>query len=168
MIRLATALVLVVLTTACSSLQTYEGPERDDSQVALIVPENQRNRQRDAGPFGAPKDGGRVIVRINGESLRPFKDRFSVLPGRTTVSAIYADKRTPYPEKALVTEAVTLTFDAVAGRTYAVRGRATWPSGKAAVTIWVVDGATGRSVASVAIPESKILLKDDYSDFADY
>ena len=161
MVRTALSLALAVLGTACSSVQTYEGPARDDAQLAFVIPENQRNRQRAAGLLGTPKDGGRVVVRIGGESLAPFKDRFAVLPGRTVVSAVYADKRTPYPDRSLVTESVDLAFDAQAGHTYAVRGAATWPGGKAAVTLWVVDGATGRSVASAAVPESKILMKFD-------
>ena len=159
MVRTAVCLALAALATACSSVQAYEGPARDDAELAFVIPENQRNRQRAAGPFGTPKDGGRVIVRIGGEGLAAFKDRFAVLPGRTVVSAVYMDKRTPYPDRELVTESVDLAFDAQAGHTYAVRGAATWPSGKAAVTLWVVDGATGRSVASAAVPESKVILK---------
>jgi len=159
MVRTALCLALTVLTAACSSVQTYEGPERDDSQLAFVIPENQRNRQLAAGPFGTPKDGGRVIVRIGGQGLEAFKNRFAVLPGRTTVSAVYLDERTPYPDQDLMTEAVDLTFDAQAGHAYAVRGAVTWPGGKAAVTLWVVDGATGRSVASAAVPESKVIMK---------
>lgn len=164
MIRLTACLFVAALASACSSVQAYEGPPRDDTQVATIIPENQRNRQREAGPFGAPKDGGRVVIRVNGESLRPLKDRFAVLPGRVVVAALYMDERTPYPDRRLLTESVDLSFDAAAGHTYAVRGRATWPQGKPAVTLWVVDGATGRSVASVAVPEAKTILKFDPPD----
>ncbi len=161
MFRTAACLLLVAASAACSSVQTYEGPERDDSQLAFVIPENHRNRQREAGPLGTPKDGGKVVVRIGGKQLSPPNDRFAVLPGSVTVSAIYIDARTPYPGKTLVTRPTQLTFKAVAGHTYAVRGKVHWPRAKAAVTLWIVDGATGRSVASAAVPESKVIIKTD-------
>ena len=49
MIRTAACLVLASLAIACSAVQTYEGPERDEAQLAFVIPENQQNRQRAAG-----------------------------------------------------------------------------------------------------------------------
>ncbi len=159
MIRLALCTLFAVLTAACSSVQAYDGPKRDDAELAFLIPETQANRQRDAGPFGAPKDGGRIKLLVNGKTLAFGKPRFAVLPGHITIGATYDDERTPFPDKDLETRPITLTFDVLAGHVYAVRGRAAWSAGKPIVTIWVVDGATKRVVASVAVPESKVILK---------
>ncbi len=160
-VRTVLSVVMAGVCVACSAVQAYEGPERDDDQVAHVIPENQRTRQQDAGPFGAPKDGGRILMRINGQQLGFSKDKFAVLPGRVVVRASFQDKRTPWIDKDLETRDIEIAFDAVAGRTYAVRGRAAWSGYKAVVTIWVVDGSTGRSIASVAVPEANVILKTD-------
>jgi len=164
MIRLALCMLFAVLTAACSSVQAYDGAEREDAQLAFLVPETQANRQRDAGPFGAPPDGGKISLLVNGKTLAFGKPRFAVLPGRVTIAATYEDERTPYPDKRLETRPITLTFNVAAGHVYAVRGRAEWSSGKAVVTIWVVDGATKRVVASAAVPESNVIMKNDPPD----
>jgi hypothetical protein len=131
--------------------------------TAVIVPENQLNRTRAAGIGGAPCGKGAVLVRICGQSLSG-KSRFRVAAGPLTLQAAYKLDDTPIDEKVLRTRAVPISFTAVAGRTYAVRGQAAWSGARPTVTLWVVDGSTGQSVTSVVVPQENVIIEDEGFD----
>ena len=135
--------------------------------TAVIVPENQYNRSRAAGPFAAPCATGQVIVRVAGCRLNG-KRQFQVPAGRQALQVAFVDDTTPnegdsWDDMVLTTQAVAMSFDAQAGHTYAVRGKADWRAGspgKPVVRLWVVDGADGRTVTSVVVPEQNVSVRE--------
>jgi hypothetical protein len=158
MVRAALILALSGLTGACSgALQTYAGPSRNASQVAVILPENAYNRSRDE-PFGAAPSDAEVRVRVAGHALGGTHNRFEVLPGHHDLAVAYLDRTTPAGHGVLATRAVTLALDAQAGHTYAIRGTATWADGTPTVTLWAVDASSRRTVSSVVVPSDHVLV----------
>jgi hypothetical protein len=156
MARIALLLLLACASAACSGTeQAYEGSGRDESQVAIILPENPYNRTRD-NPFSAGGTG-EVRVRVDGHTLGGMSHRFEVLPGRHDLSVVYYDPSAP-GNRTIGTRAVTLPVDVVAGRLYAIRGTATWANGRPTVTIWAVDGTTRATIASVVVPQANVLV----------
>ena len=153
------ALPLVFLLAACSDTRDVGSQEACAQGTAVIVPENQFNRMRAASPFRPPCETGAVKVRICGQSLRG-KSRFRVPAGPQQLQVAYVDNETPYEDKVLRTIAVPVTFNAQAGRTYAIRGRVEWRGGRAAVTLWVVDGADGSTVTTLVVPPQNVLVEE--------
>ena len=146
--------------TACSGTRDVRGSGTAGCATAVIVPENQFNRVRAAGPFGAPCATGEVLVRVCGQSLNG-KSRFRVPAGPQQLQVAYRNDTTPLDEKVLRTQAVPVAFTALAGRTYAVRGQAQWRGATPTVTLWIVDGATGQTVASQVVPQANVLIEDE-------
>lgn len=155
----ALAVCLVLVATACSGARTVGTQAACANGTAEIVPENQFNRMRAAGPFSPPCVTGAVKVRICGQSLRG-KSRFRVPAGPQELQVAYTNDDTPYEDKVLRTLALPIAFNAQAGRTYAVRGRVDWRGGRAIVTLWVVDGADGSTVISLVVPQEKVLVEE--------
>lgn len=161
-------LAALLLLAACNSgVRTFDDGGAA-AGVAVIVPENRHNRARAAGPFGGGSAGtSEVRVRIGGRSLGGFSSRFAVRPGRQDLAVAFVDDPAHLPDQLLQTRAVTLSFDAEVGHTYAVRGRATYGSGRPSVQIWIVDAATRRTVASVQVPDASAVLEWDPQDPTD-
>jgi len=158
--RCLLSLALPLVLCACGSLPTYSGPRKGAGEVAQIVPENAWNRARESSLLNPARGSGEVRVRVDGHSLGGTDSRFSVLPGRHDLQVAYLNDETPLPEKLLRTRAVTLSLQALAGHVYGIRGEATWVAGRARVRLWAVDGADGRSVASVDVPASHVFYEE--------
>lgn len=157
MIRIVLLAWICAVAAGCSgAVRAYEGAPRDDAQVAVILPENAYNRARES-PLGATSSGGEVRVRVGGQALGGTNNRFEVLPGRHDLAVAYLDRDAP-GGRTVATRAVTLPIDVQAGRTYAIRGLATWANGTPTVTLWAVDGTTRRTVASVVVPPTQVLV----------
>lgn len=156
---------LALALTACSGARTVGTQAACANGTAEIVPENQLNRMRAASPLRPPCITGAVKVRVCGQSLRG-KSRFRVPAGPQQLQVAYTNDDTPYDDKVLRTMAVPITFDAQAGRTYAIRGRVDWRGGRAVVTLWVVDGSDGSTVTSLVVPEQNVLVEEPgFPDF---
>ena len=165
MLRLASIALFVVSLAlpqaACSGTRDVRTPgAAPGCATAIIVPENRFNRQRAAGPFGVACDGGQVLVRVCGQQLNG-KSRFRVPAGQQTLQVAYTEDETPLEEKVLATMAIPITFNAEAGKTYAVRGNAVWRGSTPTVTLWIVDGTTGQTVTSVVVPQENVRIEDE-------
>lgn len=152
-------LVLGGLVSACSgSTKAYSGADRPASQVATILPENAWNRARASI---APTGSGQVGVRVAGRRLSFMKSRFTVLPGRHALTVVYVNQDTPWEDYILKTKPVSLTLDAQAGRTYAIRGQPSYAKDRVDVRIFAVDAGSGRTVAQVAVPQASVILDNE-------
>lgn len=152
---------LAALVAGCSSSRAVGTSA--GCATAVIVPENQFNRSRAAGPFAAPCATGQVIVRVDGCPLKG-KRQFQVPAGQQRLQVAFTDENTPnadgWDDMVLTTRAVAMSFEAQAGHTYAVRGQADWRGARPVVTLWIVDGADGRTVTSLVVPEQNIQMRE--------
>ena len=162
MTRLALVALIALVFAACSSSRPAGRVNQGVSGCGTVIPENQFNRQRMAGMFTAVCRTGEVKVRINGCALSG-KREFTVPAGPQELQVAFMDHETPDEEKVLTTQAVRMPLNVQAGRTYGVRGRATWRGGVPTVQLWIVDGSTGQTLHSVTVPQQNVSV--DYPDF---
>ena len=134
-----TGIVICLAVASCTSFQAYDGPERPDSETALI---KTTSVTVDSPLFGSGNFSARsFFTSVDAQDL-PDIAEFRVLPGDrcVTLRLVY----TPATGATTARLSSILCFDAIAGRTYEVRVRI--PENQP-VRTWLVELETGDTVA---------------------
>ncbi len=141
-----TGILIVLTAAACSSFQAYDGPPRPDEETALI----------EIGPVITRSSRGNIPPRsfftsVDDTDLSNL-GRVRVLPGGrcVTLRIVY----TPYEGDDTARLNSILCFDAIAGRTYEVRGEIDEFTVNQLLRTWVVDLETGETVADGQLQSS--------------
>ena len=135
-----TGIVICLAVASCTSFQAYDGPERPDSETALI---KTTSVTADAPLFGQGSNTTpRVFFTAVDTQDLPDIGELRVLPGGICVTLRLIYTPTQGTDTARLNS--ILCFDAIAGRTYEVRVRI--PEQRP-VRTWVVDLETGDTVA---------------------
>ena len=134
-----TAILFCLVVASCTSFQAYDGPERPDSETALI---KTTNVIVDPGLYASGDFPARSFFTSVDTQDLPQLAEFRVLPGDrcVTLRLVY----TPATGATTARLNSILCFDAIAGRTYEVRVRI--PENQP-VRTWLVDLETGDTVA---------------------
>ncbi len=135
-----TAILFCLVVASCTSFQAYDGPERPDTETALI---KTTSVIVDTTLFGqAGGSPARAFFTSVDDQDLPDIAEFRVLPGDrcVTLRLVY----TPATGATTARLNSVLCFDAIAGRTYEVRVRI--PENQP-VRTWLVDLETGDTVA---------------------
>ena len=134
-----TGIVICLAVASCTSFQAYDGPERPDSETALI---KTTNVIVDPGLYASGDFPTRsFFTSLDAQDL-PDIAEFRVLPGGVcvTLRLVY----TPVTGATTARLNPILCFDAIAGRTYEARVRI---PAEQPVRAWLVDLDTGETVA---------------------
>lgn len=121
--RYGTLILLSVMGCAQKNLQTYPGAKLAKDEIAILTAER-------------TADANVVIRRVNGvDTLRDHSPRIEVLPGKQIVRVEVSKlggSNDPYADTRSIN---TITFEALPGRTYSMRGKFVDGLGQ----VWVVD-----------------------------
>ena len=121
--RYGTLILLSVMGCAQKNLQTYPGAKLAKDEIAILTAER-------------TADANVVIRRVNGvDTLRDRPPQIEVLPGKQIVRVEVSrlgGSNDPYAGTRSIN---TITFKALPGRTYSVRGKFVDGLGQ----VWVVD-----------------------------
>ena len=154
---------LALLGTACSTTRAYEGPPRQEHEVAVITgyPKGTVDQLSTFGhALTFQEHWFTRIVGVDGiNELTDWSDgTVEVLPGRHTVRAGMKTRQGNFEQRYPV---YVGSFEAQAGREYQVRGRASSLTGEAGFDIWDVEGdvIVGTSDAG---PEECVTAKLDW------
>ena len=133
------AILFCLVVASCTSFQAYDGPERPDTETALI---KTTNVTVDPSLYGSGDFPARSFFTSVDDQDLPDIAEFRVLPGGrcVTLRLVY----TPATGATTARLNSVLCFDAIAGRSYEVRVRI---SDNQPVRTWLVDLETGDTVA---------------------
>ncbi len=139
-------IVMCLAVAACSSFQAYDGPPRPDSETSLIQIRSVSTR---SGRGNIPPRSS--FTSVDAQDL-PNIAEVRVLPGGrcVTLRIVY----TPYEGVSTARLDSILCFDAIAGRTYEVRGEIDEFTVNQLLRTWVVDLETGETVADGQLQSS--------------
>lgn len=134
-----TAILFCLVVASCTSFQAYDGPERPDTETALI---KTTNVTVDPSLYSSGDLPARAFFTSVDDQNLPDIAEFRVLPGGrcVTLRLVY----TPATGATTARLNSVLCFDAIAGKSYEVRVRI---SDNQPVRTWLVDLETGDTVA---------------------
>jgi len=132
-----TLVVLSTLGCAQKNVQTYPGAKLAKDEIAILT-------------AGRSADANVVIRRVNGvDTLRDRSPQIEVLPGKLVVR-VEVSKLGGSNDAVADTRSInTVTFEALAGRAYSVRGKFVDGLGQ----VWVVDDRNAMVLAITAAAE---------------
>ena len=116
------AFALLLLAAGCGTTQTYEGPKKSAQEVAIV--------ETNVGELTLDTTW---VTAVDGKDLHLAYPKIEVLPGLRSLRVNI--------KRGFLTRGKTMSFEAIAGRTYRLIGE--FRSGSA----WIEDKSSGQVVA---------------------